>query len=149
MMSKYLEDLIARYERGEISGADACDNITRITNKEEFILDVNENRKRERLTSKYDGIRLGKSAEDVVIGWEEDERILHYLDWIRQVLTEREWYVFSQYTLHPITRLQLAEKMGVSRQNIDRYLSRVHTKIKKLTPYYDDQFGNLYEYLKG
>lgn len=149
MMSKYLEELIARYENGEISDADVCDNITRITKKEEWILDCDENRKRDKLVKKYDYLRFGKSPEEILIGWEEDERILHYLNWIRSVLNEKEWDIFSQYTLHPITRAALAEKMGMSRQNIDRYLSQVHTKVKRLTPYYDEQFGNLQEYLRG
>ena len=41
-MSRYLDELIARYLNGEIDGDAVCDNITRLTNKEEYILDVNE-----------------------------------------------------------------------------------------------------------
>ena len=57
----YLDDLIDRYEQGLISGEDVCDNITRLTKREEYINDVNENRKKEKLTNKYQYVKLGKS----------------------------------------------------------------------------------------
>ena len=71
----YLDDLIDRYEQGLISGEDVCDNITRLTKREEYINDVNENRKKEKLTNKYQYVKLGKSPEDIVIGWEEPYRL--------------------------------------------------------------------------
>ena len=149
-MSRYLDELIARYLNGEIDGDAVCDNITRLTNKEEYILDVNENRTKEKIRSRYDYIRFSKSAEDVVIGWEEDEKILHFLDWIHSVLDEKDWDIFSQYTLvKGMTRAKLAESMGVTRQTVDSRLKTICKKIHQAIPYYNEQFGDLQEYLRG
>lgn len=148
-MIGYLEDLIDRYEQGLISGEDVCDNITRLTAREEYIKDVDENRKKEKLTSRYQYIKFSKSPEEIVIGWEESEKILHFLDWIRSVLTEREWEIFSKYTLRSGTATKMAEDTGISRNGLYRRLSVIHRKIQKAIPYYTEQFGDLYEYLKG
>lgn len=145
----YLDYLIDRYEQGLISGEDVCDNITRLTKREEFIKDVNENRKKEKLTNKYQYVKFSKSPEEIVIGWEESEKILHFIDWIRSVLTEREWEIFSKYTLRTGTATKAAEEAGISRGELYRRLSVINHRIKQAIPYYTEQFGDLYEYLKG
>lgn len=147
-MSGYLENLIDRYEMGLISGEDVCDNITRLTNREEYINDVNSNRLKEKITNKYDHIRMGKSPEAIVIEWEEAEKILHFIDWIRSVLTEREWEIFSRHTLRTGTTTKLAMDEGISRKELYRRLSVINHRIAVAVPYYTEQFGDLREYLE-
>ena len=94
-------------------------------------------------------MKFSKSPEEIVIGWEESEKILHFIDWIRSVLTEREWEIFSKYTLRTGTATKAAEEAGISRGELYRRLSVINHRIKQAIPYYTEQFGDLYEYLKG
>ena len=147
MKRGYLDELIDRYKAGEINDADVCDNITRITKKEDYIKDVNENRTRDKLADRYNFIRFGKSPEDILIGWEEDEHIMHFISWIRSVLNEGEWDVFSQHSLYNTSTAELAEREGLARKSINRKLRTISHKINKYIPYYNEQFGDLREYL--
>lgn len=146
----YLDELIYRYENGEINDEDVCDNITRITNKAEYYLDTKENRKKEKITLyKYGYIRLGKSPEDVIIEWEEKEKIFHFLTWLRAVLGEYDWYIFCQSEIYGKPKRQIAEEEGRCIGNIFRRLAKIKKYIKKALPLYYEQFGNLQEYLEG
>lgn len=147
--SGYLDNLIYRYEQGLISDEDVCDNITRITNRDEYIQDVNSNRLKEKITNKYWFVRLGKSPEEIVIGWEEDEKILHFISWIKSVLSKKEWEIFREYNLNNVTRKKLAQQMETTKSSIDYYLTRAGKKIQKAIPFYTAQFGDLQKYLKG
>lgn len=146
-MAKYLDELIDRYERGEIDAYSVCDNIERITKKEEYINDVNSNRLKEKMADKYCYLRYSQSPEEIILGWERSETILHFLDWIRSILSEKDWYVFSQYTLHKVTREKLANSLGVKRQSVDFRLKKVNKMIKSAIPYYNEQFGDIRAYL--
>lgn len=146
----YLDELIYRYENGEINDEDVCDNITRITNKAEYYLDTKENKKKEKITLyKYGYIKLGKSPEDVIIGWEEKEKIFHFLTWLKSVLGEYDWYIFCQSEIYGKPKRQIAEEEGMYIGNIFRRLSKIKKYIKKALPLYYEQFGNLKEYLEG
>ncbi len=146
-MAYYLDELIERYEQGHIDAESVCDNITRITNKEEYISDVEQNRLKERITDKYSYIRYSKSPEYIVIKWEESEKILHFLDWIRKTLGEKDWWIFSQFYLHNMSRKDIADKSDLTVKYIIQKIGTINNKIKKAIPYYTEQFGDIREYL--
>lgn len=145
----YLDELIYRYENGEIDDRSVCDNIERITRKEELTKDIRENRTKEKITNKkYGYIRLSKSPEDVVIEWEQQEKIFQFLTWLRLMLGENDWHLFCQYAIYGKSKRQIAEDEG---KNINSIRSKFRTINKKLAeglPLYYQQFGNLQEYLK-
>ena len=147
-MARYLDELIEKYNAGEIDDEAICDNITRITNKEEYINDVNENRKKTALTNKYAYLKYGKSPEDIIIGWEEDEMILHFINWIKSILPEEDWFMFKSYTLENITHRQLGKIVGKSENATRKRMSQIRKKINRLIPSYTEQFGDIQEYLR-
>lgn len=147
-MGYYVDELIDLYESGQIDGDSLTDQVTRITNKEEYVNDVNQNRIKEKISAKYDYIRYGKSPEDIIIEWERSEKIIHFIDWIRSVLNEEDWYIFTQYNLHNKSRKEIAKSLALTTQTIDFRLSSINRKIQKSIPYYNEQFGDLKEYLE-
>lgn len=147
-MARYLDELIEKYNAGEIDDESICDNITRITNKEEYINDVNENRKKTALANKYAYLKYDKSPEDIIIGWEEDEMILHFISWIKSILPEKDWFMFKSYTLGNITHRQLGRMVGKSENATRKKMSQIRKKINRLIPSYTEQFGDIKEYLR-
>lgn len=146
-MGKYLDELIDKYEHGEISDEAICDNITRITRKEEYINDAYQNRIKKLVADKYFYLPYSKSPEDIVIQWEESEKILHFINWIRCTLSEKEWWVFSQYNLLKRKQNDIAQELGISYKQLNNKLNFINHKIKKVMPFYTEQFGDIREYL--
>lgn len=146
----YLDELIWRYEKGEIDDDSVCDNIERITRKEELCEDIREYRKKKKVTDcKYGYIKLSKSPEDIVVSWEEKESIFHFLQWLRLILGENDWDIFCQSVVHGKPKRVIAEERGVDINSIFGKLKTIKKKIGQALPYYYDQFGNLQEYLRG
>lgn len=145
----YLDELIYRYERGEIDDASVCDNIERITKKEELRKDISEYRKKEKMTAKkYGYVKLSKSPERVLIEWEEQEKIFHFLTWLRLILGNNDWDIFCQSAIYGKPKRQIAEERGVHINTIRSKLKTINKKIAQGLPFYYSQFGNLQEYLK-
>ena len=146
-ISKYMYDLIHKYDQGHIDGISVCDNINRITRKEEYIKDVNNNRLKGKMTDKYFYLPFSKSPEEIVIEWEESEVIVHFLDWIRSILSEEEWWIFCQRNVSGRKEIDIADDLGINPKTLWNRLNSIKTKIKRMIPYYIEQFGDIEEYL--
>ena len=93
-------------------------------------------------------MKYGKSPEDIIIGWEEDEMILHFINWIKSILSEEDWFMFKSYTLENITHRQLGGIVGKSENATRKRMSQIRKKINRLIPSYTEQFGDIQEYLR-
>jgi len=145
----YLDELIWRYENGEIDDESVCDNIERITRKEELTKDIVEYKKKKKVTDcKYGYVKLSKSPEDIIISWEEKEKIFHFLTWLQLILGANDWDIFCQSVIYGKPKRQIAEERGVCIGSIFGKLKTINKKIGQALPLYYAQFGNLKEYLE-
>lgn len=145
----YLDELIERYKSGELDDSSICDNITRMTKRDEFIQDVNYNRTAEKLNVKYEFLRVSKSPEDIILEWERAEKIIHFLLWLKTALTDKEWEMFSLRFFQKRSYDYIAKYYGTTKKSCYERYKTIRNKTRNIIHFYDEQFESLKEYLQN
>lgn len=148
-MSKHMiEDLLYLYEQDPAQALiDYEDN----TNRHEYILDVQANRIKSKLMDKVQQI-YSKSPEELLIEKEEKEKILHFILWVKHIICEEDrdsWDIWERLVVYKENAEQIGVDYDKTRKEVYKIRNNVYGKIKKYIPYYNEQFGDLKEYLKS
>jgi len=148
MASHYMENLLDLYEIGEIDGSSLINQVTLLTKCDENIQSINLYRIMDKITDKL-GYSTARSPEDIILEREKQCFILHFINWIRSMLTPYEWYLWKLSIVDKKNCQDIANIENMSRNTIRRRLATINHKIKELLPYYNEQYLDIYEYLKG
>jgi hypothetical protein len=145
----YVYDILNKNKQGNISDEDTLNSLYRITKKDEYIQDINQNRIKEKMYNRYEYVRYGRDPLEIILEWERFYKIIHFVNWIRSTLTEEEWYIFSSHILFKVKIKDIAWHEHKSTKCISSKLQRIRKKIKEATPYYITNYEDIYKYIKG
>lgn len=133
----------------EERGDDAINEINRNVRQWEYMNSIGELRKSEklfdRITRKY-----GKSPEEIYLDKEKNQKILHYILWVRDYmccLSKEDWKLWAEWIIKGRSYTYMSKKYGYELSGLRKKLLKITDKIRDITPLYDKQFGSLYEYL--
>lgn len=149
-MARFINKLLEEYAEGGLSDEELLQAYQRAEAADEYYGDLHQQKIRTRLQARQDeNIAYCQSAEKTVLDREREKKIIHFFSWIQSILTEEEWKMWSMYiTDHKLTFKDIGEIFNKSQITANRKVNAITKKIRKLVPLYDEQFGNLQEYLE-
>lgn len=147
MKESMIQEAIALYdERGD----ESIEEINRIMNQWEYTNGVNELRKAEKLFSRLVN-HYSSSPEEILLKKEEQEKILHFLLWVKRFLqtqSEEDWQLWRAWIIEGIKPKELAYLFHIPYSSIHNRLNRITRDVQGVIHLYDEEFGSLQVYLE-
>ena len=112
----------------------SCLNSLRVI--EEYTGDVNQYRIAEMVVEASQPDFISRSPEDLIIERDDMRETVIFLDWIRQMIGDKDWDMLCMYVVYGISHGKIAEKLGVTQQAISKRFKRIHKTISRYMKYY-------------
>lgn len=151
MRESMLIEAIAMYEK---FGDSAIDLITRANATYEHSRAIDELRKADRASERLRELiyrKYSKNPEEIYLKKEQDEYILHFVLWVKKMVksySEKDWSAFERFVVEGKKLREIAKEDNISIQEVKQKLMRARKRIKELVPLYNEQFGDIKDYLE-